>query len=90
MLWDEGLTSPVHGLSSTSPPEEDRLACEAAPSAAQPLPPGQGAGQAFGMPFCGQLIPFLLLDKEADFTVKSGLCPAVQHELLRAAFVSCT
>lgn len=58
MLWDEGLTSPAHGLSATSPPGEGGLACEAAPTAMQPLPLGQGAGQAFRLPFCGQLIRF--------------------------------
>ena len=89
MLWDEGLTSPACGLGASSPPGEDGLACEAEPSAAQPLPPGQGAGQAFRLPFCGQLIPLLLLGTEADFIAKSGLCPAVQCELPRAAFVSC-
>lgn len=89
MLRNEGLTSPMRGLSATSPPGKDGLACEAAPLAAQTLAPGQKTEQAFRLPFCGQLVPFLLLGVKTDFAVKSGLCLAVQHELARAAFVSC-
>lgn len=51
MPWDEGLTSPARGLSATSPPGKDGLACEAAPS-------WQGSGQSFRLPICGQLILF--------------------------------
>jgi len=58
MLRDAVLTSPSRGLRATSPRGEDRFACEAAPSAAQPVPPGQGTGRDFRLPFCGQLIPF--------------------------------
>lgn len=48
------------------------LMCEAMPAATQTFPLGQGAGQDFGLPFCGQLIVFLLLCKEVNFTAKSS------------------
>lgn len=58
MLRGEGLTSFVRGHRARASPGEGGLAWKAVPSAAQPLPPGQGSNQAFRLPFCGQPIPF--------------------------------